>query len=305
MLKSRSFVNMKSPSKAFLQAIIQELYLSYRFVWRDLSATVIPNLILAIAAIKVSNDHSATAILSALGRTLIYFWFYIYAFCLANQLAGVDEDRSNKPDRPIPAGLVSYDGAQLRFALVMVIFPIVGWSFGILKWTVLWQICILLHNFYGFAKHWFTKNMIIMPVGLVALMAPAWELVMPMNAIVWRWIIVLSIMLALTIHLQDLRDVQGDRLIHRKTLPLDWGERNARIALFFMFFLRVAVVHFLLMSPAGASFAVVACDLVLASIDIITAIRIVTSSSPRTDHKTYMLYTYWHCLIMASAIVVL
>lgn len=305
MLKSRLFVSMTGLIKAVAQASSAELYLSYRFVWRDLSATVIPNLILAIAAIKASGNFSAAAILSALGRTLIYFWFYIYAFCLANQLAGVDEDRSNKPDRPIPAGLVSYDGAQLRFAIVMVIFPSLGWCFGILKWTVLWQICILLHNFYGFSKHWFSKNMIIMPLGLVALMAPAWELVMPLNAVVCRWIIVLSVMLALTIHLQDLRDVKGDRLIHRKTLPLDWGEGNARIAIFVMLFLRVAVVHFLLMAPAGWSFAVVACDLALASIDIITAIRIVTSSSTRADHKTYMLYTYWHCLMMASAIVVL
>jgi 4-hydroxybenzoate polyprenyltransferase len=304
-MNASPFITVLKQLKSMLRIGAFELYLSYRFTWRDLSATVIPNLIMVIAALRYRGDWSAATVLSALGRTLLYFWLYIYAFCLANQLAGVDEDRSNKPDRPIAAGLVSTEGAQRRWTLIMVLFPIVGWWFGILKWTVLWQVCIILHNFYGFSKHWFPKNMIIMPVGLVALMAPAWELVTPLSPIAWRWIVVLAVMLALTIHLQDLRDIKGDGLIGRKTLPLDWGERNARIALFITFLLRAVVVHFLLMAPLGFTLAVIVCDLLLVAMDIITAIRIITSSSPRKDHKTYMLYTYHHCLAMAVMIVVL
>lgn len=291
--------------KRFWRNLASECYLSYRFVWRDLSATVIPNLILTVAALKSKEAWTFAEALAALGRSFLYFWLYIYGFCLANQISGIDEDRANKPDRPLSAGLVSYRGALRRWAVVMLLFSLVGWWFGILKWAVLWQACIVLHNFCNWSKHWFTKNFIIMQIGVVALMAPAWELVTPLNPTIWRWIIIMAIMIGITINLQDLRDIQGDRLMGRKTLPICWGEARTRIALCVSFILLAVVIHFGLMMPAGHTWPIVLCDLLLAAIDVVIAVRIITVKTPRADHKTYMLYTYWHCCVMASAILVL
>lgn len=291
--------------KAILRRLFHELYLSYRFVWRDLSATVIPNLILTIAALKAKAAWNLPDLLMALGQTLIYFWLYIYGFCLANQLSGIDEDRTNKPDRPLSSGLLSYREALGRWAAVMVIFPLIGFHLGVLKWAILWQVCIVFHNFFGWSRHWFPKNMIIMPVGVVALMAPAWELVTPLNPTIWRWIVVLAIVVGVTINLQDLRDIQGDRLAGRKTLPLAWGEKRARAFLCASFLLLAVVIHFGLMMPAGCTWEVILCDAWLAAMNIVIAARIILSRSPRADHKTYIMYTYWYCCVMASAIVVL
>lgn len=304
-MESVTFDSIVDEAKHVGQKLLQELQISYRFVWRDLSATVIPNLILTVAALKAKEVWSFPEIFAALGRTLLYFWLYIYGFCLANQIAGVDEDRTNKPDRPLSTGLVSYRGALQRWTVVMVAFPLVGWWYGILKWAILWQACIILHNFFNWSKHWFTKNVIIMPIGLVALMAPAWELVTPLTPVIWKWIIILAIVVGITINLQDLRDMPGDRLMGRKTLPISWGEKRARITLSISFILLAIVIHWGLMMPAGHSWKVVLCDLFLALTNIVIAVRIIRSNSSRKDHKTYMLYTYWYCCVMASAIVVL
>ncbi len=288
-----------------IKQFFRELYVSYRFVWRDLSATVIPNTILTIAALKVRAVWNVPDLLTALARNFIYFWLYIYAFCLANQLSGVDEDLTNKPDRPLSAGLVSYQGALQRWGMVMAGFAVVGWQFGILKWAILWQICIILHNFYGWSRHWFTKNGIIMPVGLVALMAPAWELVTPLTPLIWKWIIILAVVVGVTINLQDLRDISGDRIMGRNTLPIAWGEKTARIFLCVSFLLLAVIIHFGLMVPAGTTWKVIFCDVWLAIMNIIISGRIIISKSSHMDHKTYMLYTYWYCCVMASAIVIL
>jgi 4-hydroxybenzoate polyprenyltransferase len=304
-MKIRDFVTLVAKMKYLGRKLLQEFYLSYRFVWRDLSATVIPNLILTVAALKFKEVSRLPEIVTALARTILYFWLYIYGFCLANQIAGVEEDRINKPDRPLSAGLVTYRGAQQRWVVVMILFAFVGWYYGILKWAILWQACIILHNFYNWSKHWFTKNGVIMPVGLVALMAPAWELVTPLTPVMWRWIIILAIVVGVTINLQDLRDMPGDRLMGRKTLPLTLGEKNARIALCVSFLLLAVAIHFGLMMPAGHTWKVLLCDLFLAAMDVTIAVRIIMSKSSRMDHKTYMMYTYWYCCVMGSAIFVL
>lgn len=292
-------------AKTLMAAVWRELYLSYRFVWRDLSASVIPALIFTLVALKSRSQWNVSDVVGALTRTGVYFWLYIYSFCLANQLSGLEEDRVNKPDRPLSAGLVSYRGAWWRWVLVMLVFAFVGWWFGALKWALLWQVCIVLHNFCGWSKHWFSKNMLVMPTGLVALLAPPWEFVTPLTPLIWRWIITLAIAVGITINLQDLRDIAGDRRTGRRTMPIAWGEGIARIALSVLFVLLAVTIHYILIMPAGRTLTVFLCDGCLVISNLVVAFRILFYRSPRSDHTTYMLYTYWFCGLLVSAIIIL
>lgn len=167
------------PLRALFRTLSSELYLSYRFIWRDLSTTLIPAGIFTIAAFKQRADSTFKELFFIVLVSLIYNWLYIYSFNIANQLEGRLEDRINNPDRPLSAGLVSVQGARIRWIVVTSLFAMTGCYLGFLKWTLLWITCIVLYNFLGWSRSWFLKNLIVMPVGTIALLVPAWELAAP------------------------------------------------------------------------------------------------------------------------------
>ena len=93
--------------------VLQELDIFFAFSWRDWSTTVIPSFIFSIGAARSS----------VLPPRLLFYRYlvllpwsilFIYSFNLSNQITGVLEDQMNKPDRPIPSGKVTLEGAKLR-----------------------------------------------------------------------------------------------------------------------------------------------------------------------------------------------
>ncbi|KAJ8454853.1 hypothetical protein ONZ45_g19145 [Pleurotus djamor] len=87
--------------------VSHELDLFFGFTWRDWSTTLIPGLIVALGAVK----HTALPIFHAVGF-IPWVSAFIYFFNLSNQITGIEEDRINKPDRPIVTGKVSIEGAK-------------------------------------------------------------------------------------------------------------------------------------------------------------------------------------------------
>jgi 4-hydroxybenzoate polyprenyltransferase len=280
-----------------------EARLSWLFMRRDISATIVPSLMF-LAAAGLSRHLGATELLLALAAGTLYSWLYCYVFCLSNQIEGLEEDRLNKPDRPLPSGLVSVRGAHLRWALMMIAFALVGWWFGVLEWAVLWGGVVVLHNYGGWAKHWFTKNLSML-LGVVAELAAAWEIVTPLTPVAWRWIGVLAIAVFSLASLQDLRDIEGDRANRRRTLPLVIGVDPTRWVLGAGFAILPVIIHVMLMQPAGLSWNVVLCDIGLALVSLTIALRVVFYRTQPDDHQTYMLFTYWYCLALLSAAIVL
>ena len=104
-----------------------ELQLSYRFMWRDIPAGVLPGVAFTLVAVKY---HGSTDFVSALLWSLLYFCLYLYSINLCNQYTGVEEDRINKPDRPIPSGLVSVEGARFRWYIVTALYLVTGLAIG-------------------------------------------------------------------------------------------------------------------------------------------------------------------------------
>lgn len=256
-----------------------------------------------VAAWK-TQPTNAVDFLVVLGQGIVYFWLYIVPFCISNQIVGVDEDRINKPHRPLVKGAVSLQGAKVRLVVSMVLFGLVGWWFGVLEWALLWQACTILHNLGSGSKHWITKNLFI-GVGTLALLAAAWQLVTPITSIAWHWILVVAGVWLFLAAIQDLRDIDGDRAIGRNTFPIAFGETASRVVLSLGFALLPFVTHFGLMVPAGLTWNVIPCDIVLAVISLTIAGRIISCRLPKADHHTYMLFTYWFCSVLACAIAVI
>lgn len=285
------------------RGVIHEITLSWRFIAGDLSSTIVPALLFLGAAWNrqtVSNGE----LVRAVAYGLVYFWLYVYVFCLSNQLAGIEEDRVNKPYRPLVTGAVSYRGVQERWLLMMVFFAILGWLLDVLHWTLLWQIVVVLHNFGGWAKRWYGKN-VLMSFGLIAQLGAAWELVQPMTGVAWQWVLVIAGVVFLLVPVQDLRDMDGDRRVDRRTFPLVFGEKLTRIFLATCFGVLPLILHYGLMQPAGASWTIFACDISLAALSLALSARVLLCRTTRADHWTYLLFTYWYCLVLLSAMIIL
>lgn len=292
-----------APRRWATAQITRELWLSWRFVGRDASTTIIPGMLFLIAA-WASHPSPATPLLPVLARGAIYFWLYVFIFCLSNQVHGVEEDRLNKPDRPLVRGDVSLRGAWQRWLLAMLIFPLVGWSFGVLAWALLWQAIVVLHNFGGWGRHWVTKNL-AMTLGTLVQLGAAWQMAAPtISPEAWRWIILISLVVFPMVTVQDLRDLAGDRATGRRTFPLVFGESPTRWLVCAAFVGVVPMLHFGLLQQAGVDAGMLLCDAILAALCLTIAWRVLRHTGAHADHRTYMLFTYWYCAILATAIVV-
>lgn len=276
----------------------RELHLSWRFVQNDVWAGVLPGLAFTLAALR--QEHAAAAtFLRTLLESALYFWLYLYGHTLANQIVGIDEDRVNKPARPLPSGLVSRQGAFWRLAAVTGLFVAAGALLGIGRWALLWAATYLLLNFYGH-RHWFFKNSLPMSVGAVAMLGAAWELVRPLTAVEWQAVLSIAGFVALTSPIQDFRDIEGDRLLHRKTLPLAVGERRGRILVSLALVAWLPAAYFLLMRPALGSLAGKAFAAALTLLELGVAARLLRFRGAAADHRTYRLYEQLYFLYVAS-----
>jgi 4-hydroxybenzoate polyprenyltransferase len=284
-----------------LVAMARELSLSWGFVRYDITSTVVPATLAMVAAARIDPSVSPTTLVLGIA----YFLLYVYVFSVSNQIVGVEEDRRNKPDRPLPSGAVTLRGAWIRWALAMVLFPMLGAALGVARWALLWQLSLSLYNFGGFARHWATKSL-IMAVGLVAQLAAAWAIVGPVPELAWRWIAGLAVVAFVLCNVQDLRDVAGDRVLRRRTLPIVYGLRPTCLALAVLFALGLPVLtHGWLFDPLPHGGLVWVSLLLLDGLGLVIAARLVLDHQPAGLHRTYMLFTYWYCLALACACVVL
>ncbi len=285
-------------------AVFREIYLFWRVVRYDVPASIFPGMLFAVSAWHFGSDFELEKLPAVLVKSFVYFSFYIYTFCLANQLVGVEEDRLNKPDRPLVTGETSITGFKVRLIISLLLFDIVGWELGVIEWTLLWQFVIVSHNLLGWAQHWFFKSL-AMGLGTLAMLAPAWQLVRPITPLVWNWIILASVAVFALIHLQDHRDIIGDKAVNRRTVPLVFGEVASRLYLGIGFAVTPIAVHFFLMEPAGTGWQVLVCETILTVLSLVIAVRVLFLRSIKTDHITYMLYPYWFCCLLASSIIIL
>jgi 4-hydroxybenzoate polyprenyltransferase len=286
-----------------VRAACGEVALSWRFINHDRWTTIIPASLFVLAAAVHSSAAPAVVVIRVI-LGLLYFYLYIYGFTLTNQIAGVAEDRINKPFRPLVAGYCTRRAALQRAGVVLVAFPVLGWALGVVGWAILWEAVFLLHNCAGLARNWVTKDL-IMGIGVFSQLAAAWQMVTPLTAPVLRWVITLAVAITLLIPLQDLRDVRGDLAVGRRTFPVCVGERAARAYLAVGFIMLPVAVHVLLFRPSQAHWVAWPVDGLLAVLNLTVAVRVLLLRTPEQDHKTYRMFELWYSILLASAVVVL
>jgi len=152
----------------------------------------------------------------------------LYTFVVANQIDGVKEDKINKPDRPIASGLTSLNAAKLRWVGLTSVYLLYSFLLGVEKWTVLWILTTVAHNFLGFSNFGPTKDA-CMGAGCIAQLMAAWTIGGAPSEMGQHWVKYIVLYMCWPIPLQDLRDVPGDKAQGRKTTPILMGDLPARV----------------------------------------------------------------------------
>ncbi|KAJ7098208.1 UbiA prenyltransferase family-domain-containing protein [Mycena crocata] len=271
-----------------------ELRVFWGFTWRDWSATIIPGFMHTLASLRAldpppSNELIATTVL----RSLVYFTICVYSFDLANQINGIAEDRIDKPDRPLPSGRVSLRGAYIRWYATTAAHVAVSVKWGVLQWTLLGVLITIYTNFFGGNKHWITKNLLFIPIGTLCLLQAAWRLGGPIEARQWQWALTLSGVLGFVTNIQDLRDVEGDRIAGRQTLPLVLGPSFRWVMAGII--CTTPIVCWELEFLRHSHWLVDYCGALLTLSMFYLAYRVFRGDSKSYDHQTYMLLTYIYC----------
>ena len=262
----------------------------------------------------IKEPLSLVETLTMLSRTLGSQLLCNYVFDIANQIACPEEDRINKPRRPIPAGLMTVDQAKIRLWLTWTITPIVLY-FAAGAWATVhqihWQALIFVCYIWPGCSGWFMRNYFtaasygisarILNEVLKTPSASSWNVSFQTDLVISMW-------LMLTIHMQEFHDADGDRQVNRKTLPIVLPAQGVLMLRWITSILTVtfsaalicvgfqAKDQHLLIAPITTLQGLASCCL---------GYRIVASNSPRYDRRTYHVYYHAAVLLILLSLIML
>ncbi|KAF4631709.1 hypothetical protein G7Y89_g6420 [Cudoniella acicularis] len=210
-----------------LKHIINEAKIAWAFNRRDLTATVVPFSLFTIAS-SLESQESLSCLISNTAKSALLGFVLLYTFTISNQINGIEEDRLNKPDRPIVSGMVSLRGAYKRYILLTIGALIFARVMNVETGAFMFMAFGALHNFTAISSFGPTKDFVTTAV-LTSGLYSAWELGSGTASRGVEWIICLAVNLVFSISIQNLRDVVGDAATGRHTTPLMLGKPYDRI----------------------------------------------------------------------------
>ncbi|KAG9220438.1 hypothetical protein CCMSSC00406_0003894 [Pleurotus cornucopiae] len=260
-----------------MNTVRRELRLFFDFTWRDWSATLIPGLIVATGAVKHASLPAWNVV-----RFIPWVACYIYFFNLSSQIVSIEEDRINKPDRPLPSGKITVQGAKRRWAIALAALLCIALINGqLMVETATWVVTTAFLCLTSYGGHWFGKNIVAMCTGSWALLGGIYKTIARPAETEEHFFLVVSIWVAIALQIQDLRDIEGDTAAGRKTLPIVVGDRQSRWLISFAFLpLSYATLWFggvVSLAPTTVSAA-----------HVLLAYRTLHGTEANYDHKTYM-----------------
>lgn len=176
-----------------------------------------------------------TDIILSTHRMLLWSLSNLLLFNLHNQRhpAAVLEDQQNKPWRPLPAGRISPEQTTRLMIAMYPVILLISYQWGGMVPCLLEAFSCLWYNEWGGAADPFVKNL-LNGVGFACFFAGPLEVLTAESIFSGHgkaamWLGILAACITTTVHTQDFRDVRGDRLAGRITVPLLIGDTAARL----------------------------------------------------------------------------
>ncbi|KIJ62347.1 hypothetical protein HYDPIDRAFT_30601 [Hydnomerulius pinastri MD-312] len=194
------------------------VYTAFLFTRADIRTCLVPVTLFAVAAAPLCSTvhllHSA-----------FWIWLHLLQFNVANQIKAPEEDKVNKPSRPLPSGRITvYNATIFRWFLAPLCLAYSAlYSVQLAFASLEMQLFTIWYNELDGDKKWFSKNL------LTAIMYGCLELGGTLTAgcdctrvsETGKLAIQLTVaVFASTLHSQDFKDANGDRITGRRTLPI-------------------------------------------------------------------------------------
>ncbi|KAF8998647.1 hypothetical protein BDZ89DRAFT_1028154 [Hymenopellis radicata] len=211
--------SLDSAALRVFPALGRTLKILYLFTKSDIKTLLIPVSCFAVASAPLSD-------ISRVPGVVFWTWMHLLQLDVSNQLVGIEEDRYNKPNRPLPAKLITQNNAiLLRWLLVPACFALSYWySAAVLGASAAIALLTVIYNEFGaHAHHWITRNL----VNAAGIASYEWGATLVAGAdcalltdVGLCAIYVSCGVIATTIHTQDFKDVEGDKMNNRRTFPI-------------------------------------------------------------------------------------
>ncbi|KAJ0418848.1 UbiA prenyltransferase family-domain-containing protein [Aspergillus carlsbadensis] len=217
-----------------LDTLWRELDITYRLLMTNCFHFVVSYYITLIPRLMLDSvPYNQT--IKALVSCFPYALLTAYQFEIANQCTSPKEDQVNKPHRPIPAGLLTIADARKRWILSWLFIPVIlhVWiNTEAALWGCLAQGIIAFFYLWPAFNNPLCRNIFagIMIVPLKRGLNALYYTTIAPEANLSIWLDVASALwFGTTCHIQEFRDVKGDRVSNKRTLPVVLSPRGMRV----------------------------------------------------------------------------
>lgn len=231
----RIFVGSRS---SHIHRFLYHAHTAWLFICNDVkNVTTIGVLFAAVnspiaSVFSMGPGKSLAQILVATPAMVLWSWSNLFLFNLHNQRRGIEEDALNKPWRPLPSGRLTREQATLVTYCMYPITLIIAITCGGLVPCLLEAVFCLWYNEWGGSDNPCLKN-ILNGLGIPCFLIGPLEVATGHTMFSGQgrstaWLSIIGGAIAITSHVQDFRDVEGDRAAGRTTVPIAIGDANAR-----------------------------------------------------------------------------
>lgn len=257
---------------------------AFLFTKSDIKTIVIPITCLSVFSAPLAS-------LSQLLPVIFWLWLQLLQVDVSNQVLDPEEDKKNKPYRPLPAGRITYEAAYvLRWVLPLLCLV---WSARYSKEVMYASLANCIATFFyhelGFASgHWLGRN-ILNTIGYASFEVGACLIagknIHSLDYTAWMSIICSAGIITTTIHAQDFKDIEGDKEVGRHTLPLE-HPIVARYTIFVAVFFWSIILSLVwsLSTSHATGFTLLGSTV---------GLRFLTKRSIKNDERSYYLYNVW------------
>ncbi|KAI1464445.1 UbiA prenyltransferase family-domain-containing protein [Daldinia caldariorum] len=274
----------------------------FLFTKSDFKTVIIPQSIFAIStatsltrSTTKNSQEGMAQILSRSPYMLGWLWLHLLVENIANQrlASSVQEDRLNKPWRPLPAGRITTSEAQAILRVLVPTSVVVSLLIGGLLPSVTLMTFIWLYNdLDGSDAGPWQRNMInagglaCFGWGAVSILLGGPQQVGDQQEKLCRWLVLTSVIITTTVFAQDFPDIDGDKIRHRNTLPLLYAETYSRalLAIFILFWSLVSPIFWNVRGTAWS---------VSVSIGSVMAFLTLFGKSKAIDEAVWKLWCVW------------
>jgi 4-hydroxybenzoate polyprenyltransferase len=279
----------------------REAELTLRMIADNVMVAVAPPILFAVAA-GIHYRLPAGALWAGVGKAAVLGLLTIYLIDSSNQVHAGTEDAHNKPYRPIPAGLATSVGLAHRFWFAMPIYLLLGWAFGAWPWVVLWQVALVAAYRWGTARRYLWWKPFFNISGAASTLAVGWQVAAPLDRTAWTWIATVALYFPLALTYEDVRDMEGDRAVGRRTPALIFGPTFVRCWFAALMAFLPFMFYFALARTSGAGdWRGVASAAVLGLLSWVCAARALLRHGRSADRLTLQVFYVVWALTLGTA----